>query len=120
MYTRREVAKLTLAALPGIVLLPRRAFAQTKPNSVINGVHLGVITYSYRSMPDQGGEATLRYIVDSGISEIEMMNGPAEAFAGAPRRQAAAVAAVAEDAANSSHLNSKRRNRPLSAKPPNV
>jgi sugar phosphate isomerase/epimerase len=85
MYTRREVATLTLAALPGIVLLPRRAFAQTKPNSVINGVHLGVITYSYRSMPDQSGEATLRYIVDSGISEIEMMNGPAEAFAGAPR-----------------------------------
>ena len=85
MYTRRKVAKLTLAALPGIVLLPRRALAQSKPNSVINGVHLGVITYSYRSMPDQGGEATLRYIVDSGISEIEMMNGPAEAFAGAPR-----------------------------------
>jgi sugar phosphate isomerase/epimerase len=35
-------------------------------------------------MPDQSAEATLRYIVDSGISAIELMNGPAESFAGAP------------------------------------
>ena len=85
MYTRREIAKLTLAGLPATALAGRHAFAQTRPNSIINGVHVGVITYSYRTMPDQGGEATLRYIVESGISEIEMMNGPAEAFAGAPR-----------------------------------
>ncbi len=85
MYTRREFGKLTLAGLPAAALLRRHAFAQSRPNSIINGVHVGVITYSYRSMPDQGGEATLRYIVESGISEIEMMNGPAEAFAGAPR-----------------------------------
>ena len=85
MYTRREMTRLTLAALPGTALLGRQAFAQARPNSVVNGVHVGVITYSYRSMPDQGGDATLRYIVESGISEIEMMNGPAEAFAGAPR-----------------------------------
>jgi sugar phosphate isomerase/epimerase len=85
MYSRREMAKLTLTGLSGATLLGRNAFAQSKPNSVINGVHVGVITYSYRSMPDQGGEATLKYIVESGISEIEMMNGPAEAFAGAPR-----------------------------------
>ena len=85
MYTRREMTRLTLAALPGTALLGRQAFAEARPNSVVNGVHVGVITYSYRSMPDQGGDATLRYIVESGISEIEMMNGPAEAFAGAPR-----------------------------------
>jgi sugar phosphate isomerase/epimerase len=35
-------------------------------------------------MPDQSAEATLRYIVDSGISAIELMNGPAESYAGAP------------------------------------
>jgi sugar phosphate isomerase/epimerase len=35
-------------------------------------------------MPDQSAEATLRYVVDSGISAIELMNGPAEHFAGAP------------------------------------
>jgi hypothetical protein len=60
------------------------AFAQAKPNSLINGVQIGTITYSYRSMPDQGAEATLKYILDSGISAIELMGNTAESFAGAP------------------------------------
>ena len=60
------------------------AFAQAKPNSLINGVQIGTITYSYRSMPDQSAEATLKYILDSGISAIELMGGPVESFAGAP------------------------------------
>lgn len=55
-----------------------------KPNSKINGVQIGVITYSYRSMPDQSAEATLKYILESGVSAIEMMGGPAESFAGMP------------------------------------
>jgi sugar phosphate isomerase/epimerase len=91
-YTRREIATLALATLPGAALLDRRlaALAQgqagqpRQPNSVINGVHIGTITYSYRSLPDQSAEATLKYILDSGISAIELMNGPAESFAGAP------------------------------------
>ena len=78
MLTRREFGTLALAAIPALQL-PRR------PNSVINGVNVGTITYSYRSMPDQSAEAILRYIVDSGISQIEFMGGPVEAFAGAPR-----------------------------------
>jgi sugar phosphate isomerase/epimerase len=86
-HTRRDFGKLTLGALPLAALLPTPvpALAQArKPNSVIGGVHIGTITYSYRSMPDQSAEATLKYIVDSGISAIELMNGPAESFAGAP------------------------------------
>jgi sugar phosphate isomerase/epimerase len=85
--TRREFGKLALTAIPAASQLaaPLAALAQAhKPNSLINGVQLGTITYSYRSMPDQSAEATLRYIVDSGISAIELMNGPAESFAGAP------------------------------------
>src|SRR5262249_30269810 len=58
--------------------------AAERPNSMISGVQIGTITYSYRSMPDQSAEATLRYIVDSGISAIELMNEPAESYAGAP------------------------------------
>ncbi len=89
MYTRREFGKLALAGLPVATVLGGRgsmlgAFAQAKPNSVIDGVTIGVITYSYRSMPDQTAEATLKYIVDSGISAIELMGGPVESFAGAP------------------------------------
>jgi sugar phosphate isomerase/epimerase len=88
-YTRREFGKLALASLPAAAILGRAestfgAFAQSKPNSLIDGVQIGTITYSYRSMPDQSAEATLKYIVDSGISAIELMGGPVESFAGVP------------------------------------
>src|SRR5438132_8298800 len=88
-YTRREFGKLTVAALPAVAVVHSgesifAAFAQAKPHSLIDGVQIGTITYSYRSMPDQSAEATLKYIVDSGISAIELMGGPVESFAGAP------------------------------------
>jgi sugar phosphate isomerase/epimerase len=93
-YTRRDIGKLALAAVPGVVLGEGRALAaQSKPNSVIGGVNIGTITYSYRSMPDQGAEAILRYVVDSGINQIEFMGGPVEAFAGAPQPVRASGAA---------------------------
>jgi len=88
-YTRREFGKLALAGLPAAAVIGHSesifgAFAQAKPNSLINGVQIGTITYSYRSMPDQSAEATLKYILDSGISAIELMGGPVESYAGAP------------------------------------
>ena len=87
-HTRREFATLALAALPATIgLRPLTALAQatSKPDSTINGVHLGTITYSYRSMPDQSAEAILGYVLSTGISRIEFMGGPVEAFAGAPQ-----------------------------------
>ena len=36
-------------------------------------------------MPDQSAEATLQYILDSGISAVELMGDPAETFAGRPK-----------------------------------
>ena len=88
-YSRREFGKLALAGVPAAAWAGRsglmlEALAQSKPNSLINGVQIGVITYSFRSMPDQSAEATLKYILDSGISAIELMGGPVESFAGAP------------------------------------
>lgn len=59
-----------------------------KPLSLINGVQVGVITYSFRDLPDQSAEATLKYILDCGISAVELMGGPAESFAGAPKNTA--------------------------------
>ena len=88
-YSRRDLGKLALSAVPAVTILkgPTAALAQApaKPNSTVNGVDLGTITYSYRSMPDQSAEAILRYVLDSGISRIEFMGGPVEAFAGAPQ-----------------------------------
>jgi sugar phosphate isomerase/epimerase len=65
-------------------LTPAWVLGQTRPNSKIEGVQIGTITYSYRSMLDQSAEATLKCIVDSGISALELMGGPVESFAGAP------------------------------------
>lgn len=82
-YTRREIGKLALA-VPAAGLVPAWVIGQARPNSEIEGVQIGTITYSFRSMPDQSAEATLKYIVESGISAIELMGGPVESFAGAP------------------------------------
>jgi sugar phosphate isomerase/epimerase len=85
LYTRREIGKLALTGLPGAALFCESAIAQGRPHSVISGVHIGTITYSYRSMPVQSAEALLGYTVASGISEVELMGQPAEQFAGAPQ-----------------------------------
>lgn len=77
--TRREFSKLA-AALPFASL----ATAADRPNSLVSGVQLGVITYSYRQMPDTSARALLGYIVSDGISATELMGEPAEEFAGAP------------------------------------
>src|SRR5687768_2075874 len=94
-YTRREFGKLALAGVPATLIAAHTesifgAFAQAKPNSLVHGVQLGTITYSYRALPDQSAEATLKYVLDSGISAIELMGGPVESFAGAPARATAA------------------------------
>ena len=59
------------------------AAAEDLPNSNFNGVQIGVITYSYRSMPSSA-EDLLGYLTQCGISSVELMGGPAEQFAGAP------------------------------------
>ena len=67
---------------PSLFAAPSKLKNSYRPNSIINGVQIGVITYSFRSMPDQSAEATLKYILDCGISAIELMGDPAESFAG--------------------------------------
>ena len=82
--SRREFGKLALATVPAAVMGDRAQAAQSPPSSLINGVQVGVITYSYRAMPEQGADAVLRYVLESGISAVELMGGPIEAYAGAP------------------------------------
>lgn len=69
---------------PDLIGMPAILTRYNKPDSRINGVQIGTITYSFRSMPDQSAEATLGYILDSGISAVELMGDPAETFAGRP------------------------------------
>ncbi|MBN2029261.1 sugar phosphate isomerase/epimerase [bacterium] len=89
-FTRREFLGGTMAAA-ALSMMPKSvmgapAFIQTtdKPDSNFNGVQIGVITYSYRSMPNQSAEDILGYLVEDGLSSVELMSGPAEQFAGVP------------------------------------
>jgi sugar phosphate isomerase/epimerase len=74
-----------LGAVAGVAacsVVPSRAWAAdvTAPNSKVNGVQIGVITYSYRSMPGSA-EDLLKYVVECGINSVELMGEPAEKFA---------------------------------------
>jgi sugar phosphate isomerase/epimerase len=82
-YSRRDFGKIAIGGIPlaAFALSGKNLFAADKPNSKFGGVQIGTITYSYRSMPDQSAEATLQYVVDSGINAIELMGAPVEAYA---------------------------------------
>jgi len=69
-------------ALAASSMMPKRATAAPagKPDSCFGGVQIGVITYSFRSLPGSA-EDLLKYIVQCGISSVELMGGPAEGFA---------------------------------------
>lgn len=58
-------------------------FLLENPNSKFSGVQIGVITYSFRSMPANVSQL-LRYITESGISAVELMGDAVEEFAGKP------------------------------------
>lgn len=69
------------AALAASPFLPGLAAASdARPNSKFGGVQIGVITYSYRSLPGSA-EDLLKYLIQCGISSVELMGGPAEQFA---------------------------------------
>ena len=76
------------AALAASTMMSRYVLAgsggrATKPNSNFNGVQIGAITYSWRSMPGSA-EDILKYAVQCGISSVELMGDPAEQFVGLP------------------------------------
>jgi sugar phosphate isomerase/epimerase len=83
LYTRRDLGKIAIAA--GAASRLRAA----KPDSVFGGVQVGLITYSFRALPSDAKEV-LKYILDCGISSIELMSNVAESYAGAPGQSAGA------------------------------
>ena len=65
--------------------------APGKPNSVINGVRIGCITYSYRGGINTA-EDTLKALLQDGLSEVELMDGPIVGYAGLNRGAGRSVA----------------------------
>ena len=77
-YTRRDLGKLALAALPGAALL-------AKPNSKFGGVQIGInAPYSFRGRPADA-DSVLKDLLQLGLSGVELRSQPVEQFFGAPQ-----------------------------------
>jgi sugar phosphate isomerase/epimerase len=86
--SRRNFVKSSAAAVAGLSLTNAFGFPAIiknfqKPDSRFNGVQIGAISYSFRSLP-VNAEQLLKYCVDTNISAIELLGNTGEAFAGAP------------------------------------
>jgi len=75
----------TAAAATGALALSPIAFscAAKDSGSTFGGVPIGVITYSWRSMPSTA-EDILKYCQEGNITSLELMGNVAEAYAGIP------------------------------------
>ena len=86
MYSRRDFGKMALAAAP-----LSTALSATRLDSVVSGVRLGTITYSFRDLPRTPGKDNVDDIIKAvtacGIGEIELYSPniePASASAARP------------------------------------
>ena len=76
-YTRRDLGKLALAALPAATLF-------AKPDSNFGGVQIGInAPYSFHGAADSA-EEVLAAMLKLGLSAVELRSQPVEAFLGAP------------------------------------
>ena len=78
--SRRGFIRGAAALAASGVVSPLAMGAGAKPNSKFNGVQIGAITYSFRSMPGSA-EDILKYCQKCNLSSIELMDGAAEGFA---------------------------------------
>jgi len=77
-FVGRAAALAACGILPGRGLLA--APAAGRPDSVINGVRIGCITYSFRSLRLRTAEDTLKALLQCGLSEVELMGGPIQDY----------------------------------------
>src|SRR5437867_6765461 len=84
LYTRRELGKLALAAVPVSPFLIRSALAAGKPNSKFAGVQVGLnVPYNFGNNW-MSGDDTLARCVELGVSAVELRSQPVELFLGTP------------------------------------
>ena len=86
--SRRKFIETTIAAGAALSLTPLAfSCATSDSGSKFGGVQIGVITYSWRSMPSSA-EDILKYCIEGQISSIELMGNVAEDYAGIPEMPA--------------------------------
>src|ERR1700733_8402630 len=93
--SRRHFIGAGMLAAAGLAFASKSSFAKglyrpVKVDSKINGVQIGVITYSFRSMPSDI-DHLLQYCIQCNINAVELMGDSAEAYAGAPKRDGSAA-----------------------------
>ena len=79
--TRRTFLGGAAALAAGVALRRPARGANDRPNSVFGGVRIGCNTYSYRG-EIVSAEDTLKALVADGLSEVELKEGPIQAFTG--------------------------------------
>ena len=78
IYSRREIGKLALAALPATRL------CSAKPNSIFGGVQVGInAPYSFHNIPGTADDI-LNYMTQLNLSAAELRLQPVEAYLKAP------------------------------------
>ncbi|HEX2393697.1 MAG TPA: sugar phosphate isomerase/epimerase, partial [Bacteroidales bacterium] len=88
-YSRRKFLGTSATAAAFTMIPLNSAFGShvesklLKPDSNFNGVQIGAITYSWRSMPG-GVDNIIKYCTETGISSVELMSNDVEEYLGAP------------------------------------
>jgi sugar phosphate isomerase/epimerase len=86
-HSRRNFLKQASILSAGFWTIPMNNPFTTDAVSRFKGVHIGAITYSFRSMPGSA-QNILDYCLQSGVSTIELMGDAAEIYAGSPAAEA--------------------------------
>ena len=96
------------ATIAAFAMMPRGVLGAdaAKPNSVFGGVRIGCITYSYRG-EISSAEDTLKALIEDGLSEVELMDGPIRSYAGIAGggRGGPGAAAARADSTNNARRN---------------
>lgn len=84
LLSRRRFLATAAAASAGLTIgryaLAAESAASGKPCSVFGGVSIGINTYSYRNSGIDTAEQTLKALIEDGLSECELKDGPLRAY----------------------------------------
>lgn len=83
-FSRRNFIRTTVAGATALTFVPLAFSCAGDKGSTFGGVPIGVITYSWRSMPSTV-EDIIKYCVAGNITSLELMGYTAEEWAGAPK-----------------------------------
>src|SRR4029453_18036398 len=75
LISRREFGKSLTLALGAAAISRETAWAKKNPNSLVNGVQIGIQSYSFR---DRSFDEAINAIVEAGINSCELWQGHLE------------------------------------------